>query len=99
MPQNDVLAHPRTKAFLSHVGINSFYEVRLSLQRMTAADKQTSTAVNLGECHISRVFNLISNRVLMQLGVHCRHSTMEGQFWRCPSSETSRTTLIGLLER
>lgn len=27
MPQNDVLAHPNLKAFLSHVGINSMYEV------------------------------------------------------------------------
>lgn len=26
MPQNDVLAHPNLKAFLSHVGINSMYE-------------------------------------------------------------------------
>ena len=28
MPQNDILAHPKTRAFLSHVGANSVYEVR-----------------------------------------------------------------------
>ena len=28
VPQNDILAHPNLKAFLSHVGINSMYEVR-----------------------------------------------------------------------
>ena len=28
MPQNDVLGHPRTKAFLSHGGVNGLYEVR-----------------------------------------------------------------------
>ena len=27
MPQNDVLGHPRVKAFLSHCGTNSMYEV------------------------------------------------------------------------
>ena len=28
VPQNDILAHPNLRAFLSHVGINSMYEVR-----------------------------------------------------------------------
>lgn len=28
VPQNDVLAHSNTKAFLSHCGVNSMYEVR-----------------------------------------------------------------------
>lgn len=28
IPQNDILAHPNLRAFLSHVGINSMYEVR-----------------------------------------------------------------------
>jgi hypothetical protein len=27
LPQNDVLGHPRTRAFLSHCGANSLYEV------------------------------------------------------------------------
>ena len=27
VPQNDILADPNLKAFLSHVGINSMYEV------------------------------------------------------------------------
>ena len=31
VPQNDILAHPNLRAFLSHVGINSMYEVRAAL--------------------------------------------------------------------
>ncbi len=27
VPQNDILAHPNLRGFLSHVGINSMYEV------------------------------------------------------------------------
>ena len=27
VPQNDILAHPNLRAFLSHVGLNSMYEV------------------------------------------------------------------------
>jgi glucuronosyltransferase len=30
LPQNDLLSHPQTRAFLSHVGINSMYEARSS---------------------------------------------------------------------
>ena len=31
VPQNDILAHPNLRAFLSHVGINSMYEVHAAL--------------------------------------------------------------------
>ena len=35
VPQNDVLAHPNTKAFLSHCGGNSMYEVRITSASIT----------------------------------------------------------------
>ena len=32
VPQNDILAHPNLRVFLSHVGINSMYEVTTAIQ-------------------------------------------------------------------
>ena len=34
VPQNDVLAHPNLRTFLSHAGINSMYEVRCHLLKL-----------------------------------------------------------------
>ena len=40
MPQNDILAHPHLRAFLSHVGLNSMYEVYHEQGAWPATDHQ-----------------------------------------------------------
>lgn len=41
LPQNDLLAHPNIKAFLTHGGINSVYEVRTSTVSLLVAEFRT----------------------------------------------------------
>ncbi len=42
LPQNDVLGHPRTRAFLSHCGANSLYEVRTDPRCFTLCKSDAS---------------------------------------------------------
>ncbi len=47
VPQNDILAHPNLRAFLSHVGINSMYEVSPALLLQTSHEKRTVLVAGL----------------------------------------------------
>ena len=47
MPQNDVLGHPQTRAFLSQCGANSLYEVRKCLKSFLGLCSFHSTALRL----------------------------------------------------
>ena len=40
VPQNDVLAHSNLRAFLSHCGVNSMYEVMCLSMKFIASEAQ-----------------------------------------------------------
>ena len=46
LPQNDVLGHPRTRAFLTHGGANSMYEVRMSECCMSLIPRHASVSAS-----------------------------------------------------
>ncbi len=50
VPQNDILAHPNLRVFLSHVGINSMYEVKAAEWLQVPDNYLQEEAVQHGLC-------------------------------------------------
>lgn len=50
-PQNDILGHPRTRAFMSHCGVNSLYEVGSQAAPAACAFRSKLTAA----CNVLQV--------------------------------------------
>ena len=60
VPQNDVLAHPNLRVFLSHVGINSMYEVSSDSMFSTHQQPDTAMCLNCNACDASGILRFHS---------------------------------------
>ena len=95
VPQNDILAHPNLRAFLSHVGINSMYEVR-------AARRLCKIFVQRCKNGPMRFADLIRSALRSAykiIPLLCRPSTMESRLYVCRSLQTSPRMLTEWWQR
>ncbi len=89
-----MLGHPRTKAFLSHCGVNGLYEVKKSMTLVADTLLDTLTLnTYFNARHLAGESCLNMHRILSaNLQMFCRRRTTAFPLWRCPSLPTSRQT-------